>query len=108
MNSGSAHIAASSHGSPQCSFFFHNGTYDGVIVADGGSSFIGSNAGSGGCCVLGVVVNIISFGANCVCSCSSIPSSMSSSVTVSTTGIPSPYIHNGAVVALAVVDKSSS
>ena len=74
MKSGSAHIATGLNGSPQCLFFFHNGTYDGVIVAGGGSSFIGSNTGSCFGCALFIVVDIIGFGAGCVCSCSFIPS----------------------------------
>ena len=93
MKSRSSHIATGSHGSPQGSFFRHNGTYDGVTVAGGAASSIGSYSG---CCgvvvvvgfVVGVGIGGVGFGGGC--SNSSIPSSVSSFVTVSTIGTPPP------------------
>ena len=106
MKSGSSHIATGSHGSPQCLFFCHNGTYDGVTDAGGTASSIGSYSGCCGVCVVVVLVVVGIGGVGCVgsCSSSSIPSSVSSSVTVSRTGAPPPpCIHHGAIASLVRV-----
>ena len=61
-----------------------------MTVAGGGSSAIGSNAGCFSLCFVAifVVVGIDGVGFGGGCSSSLIPSSVSSSVTVSTTGTP--------------------